>query len=197
MITTARAAKCWTAEEFLATDQADFGDAWRYELIDGAIVAHAAPTPDHGAILSGLTGALTGRLERRPNGCRPETGSGATPKRQQRATARIPDAMIRCGDKPRVIFDVVSPSELRAWRARDCRRQHLQDVDGVMEIVEIYQDEAAVHIYRRQDGGKWPFDAVGGLDAVLRLESVGLEIPLAEIYRFVDLPPAAGETVAE
>jgi hypothetical protein len=35
----------WTAEEFLRTDQSVFGDAWRYELIDGEVVAHAAPRP--------------------------------------------------------------------------------------------------------------------------------------------------------
>jgi Uma2 family endonuclease len=128
----------WTAEEFLATDQHELGDAWRYELVDGVVVAHAAPSPDHGAILSGLTTALGRRLESRSDGCRPETGSGAAPKTQQRATARIPDAMIRCGETPRVVFDVVSPSELRAWRARDRMRQHLQDLEGIQEIVEIY-----------------------------------------------------------
>ncbi len=54
--------------------------------------------------------------------------------------------MVRCGDLPRVVFDVVSPSELRAWRARNQRRRHFQDIEGVEEIVEIYQDEAAIHI---------------------------------------------------
>jgi hypothetical protein len=48
----------WTAERFLTTDQHEFGDAWRYELVNGRIAAHAAPSPEHGAILAGLTGAL-------------------------------------------------------------------------------------------------------------------------------------------
>jgi Uma2 family endonuclease len=178
--------KVWTAEEFLRTDQHVFGDAWRYELVNGRIVAHAAPTPDHGAIVSGLTAALAIRL-RGPRDCRPEVGSGAAPKDQQRATARIPDAMIRCGNLPLVVFEVVSPSELRAWRARDQKRNHLQDVEGVQEIVELYQREVAAHIYRREEGGGWSFEAVGGLDATLSLKSVELEIPLAEIYEFVEL----------
>lgn len=149
--------------------------------MDGVIVAHAAPAADHGAILSGLTTALGPRLAGRPNGCRPEIGSGAAPRQQQRPTARIPDAMIRCGQHPRVTFDVVSPSELRAWRACDRRRQHLQNVAGVEEIVEIYQDEAAIHVHRRDEAGKWRFSAVNGLDAMLSLECVTLDIPLAEI----------------
>jgi Uma2 family endonuclease len=93
-----------------------------------------------------------------------------------------------CGDLPRVVFEVVSPSELRAWRARNQKRRHLQDVDGAQEIVEIYQDEASIHIYRGESGGQWSFDAVNGVDAVLHLSSIGISIPLAEIYQFVSLP---------
>jgi Uma2 family endonuclease len=61
----------------------------------------------------------------------------------------------------------------------------LQDVESVPETVEIYQDEAAIHIYRREASGQWSFDTADGPDAILSLHSVGLEIPLAEIYEFV------------
>jgi Uma2 family endonuclease len=64
-----------TAELFLTTDQHEFGDAWRYELVDGRIVAHAAQSPEHGAILAGLLGALGSRLRGNPDGFRPESGS--------------------------------------------------------------------------------------------------------------------------
>jgi hypothetical protein len=94
---------------------------------------------------------------------------------------------VRCGGLPRAVFDVVSPSELRAWRARNQRRRHLQDVEGVQEIVEIYQDEASIHIYRREDGGRWSFEAVDGLDAILSLKSISLDIPLSETYGFVTI----------
>lgn len=181
----------WTAEAFLRTDQQSFGDGWRYELVDGRIVAHAAPTPEHGAILSGLGAALASRLRGRGDGCRPEIGSGAAPKREQHNTARIPDAMIRCADTPRVVFEVISPSEIRSWRERDRKRRDLQDVEGVQEIVELYQDEAAAHVYRRAEDGRWTFEAIGGLYAVLRLASVGIEIPLAAVYEFVTLGPDA------
>ena len=177
--------RVWTAEEFLATDQALFGDAWRYELADGVIVAYAAPSADHGAILHGLNTAIGVRMKGRKD-CRPETGSGAAPRNQQLATARIPDSMIRCREHPRVTFDVVSPSELLAWRARDRRRQHLQDIEGVREVVEIYQGEPAIHLYRRVAEGDWRFVPVSGLGATLTLESVGLEVPLAEIYQWVE-----------
>ncbi len=187
-----RAERSWTATDFLATDQGEFGSAWRYELIDGRIVGQAAPTPEHGAIISGLTAALAGRLRGNVDGCRPEVGSGAAPARQQRSTARIPDVTIRCGDLPRVVFEIVSPSELRAWRARDRKRRDLQDVEGVREIVEIYQDEMAAHIYRSERDGTWSFAAVGGLASVLALRSLGLEIPMTEVYEFA-LPGVSDE----
>jgi Uma2 family endonuclease len=191
MDTADRAAKVWTASEFLATDQREFGDAWRYELVDDAIIAHAAPSPDHGAILAALTTALGTRLRGRRDGCRVEAGSGAAPRTQQHSTARIPDAMIRCGEYPRVVFEIVSPSELRAWRAQNRKRRDEQDVEGVQEIVELYQGEAAAHVYRREADGKWSFDAIDGVDAVLNLKSIGLEVPLAEIYETVNLEPDA------
>jgi Uma2 family endonuclease len=177
----------WTAEAFLATDQHEFGDAWRYELVEGRIVAHAAPSPEHGAVLAGLVGALGSRLRGNPDGCRPESGSGAVPRAAQRPTARIPDAMIRCGEHPRVIFEVVSPSELRSWAQRDRRRRDLQAVEGALEVVELYQSERAVHVYRRRPDDTWSFEAHEGLHAVLHLASVGLSIPLSEIYEFAEL----------
>ncbi len=67
----------------------------------------------------------------------------------------------------------------------------LQDVEGVQEIVEIYQDEMAAHIYRREGDGTWSFAAVDGMTSVLRLRSMGLEIPMVEVYEFA--PPGASE----
>lgn len=176
--------KMWTADEFVVQDQHGFGDAWRYELVDGQILAHAAPAPEHGAILAGLIGAFATRAAAMPRGCRPEAGSAATPRTAQRNTARIPDFMIRCGEHPRVSFEVVSPSEIRDWRGRDLKRQHMQAVEGMQEIVELFQEDFAVHVYRLSAEGAWTFEALGGAEAVLRLESVGVSVPLAEIYAF-------------
>ncbi len=213
----------WTAEAFLETDQRAFGSAWRYELVDGQIIAHAAPAPDHGAIIAGLTAALVrqrrqisasarrqscrskqrlracsiqqnealiveqalSRLRGHPDRCRPEAGSGAVPKRKQRNTARIPDVMIRYrGGNPRVTFEVLSPSDLKNPRAFDRKRKDLQDVEGVQEIIEIYQTETLIHAYRRDPKGEWVFESLREITDTLNLPSVGISVPLAEIYEF-------------
>lgn len=171
-----------TVEEFLVADPGSFGSAWRYELVEGRVVAHAAPVPDHGAMVVNLGAALKARLA--PGGrCRAEAATAAVPRGKSDTTARIPDVLVRCAGLPRVMFEVVSPSELRNQRARDEKRRDLQDVEGAEEIVELYQHDYACHVYRRPErGAEWTFEAVDGPDAVLRLRSVGVELPLAEVY---------------
>jgi len=183
MDTAARNSRFLDAEAFLRTDQSEFGNAWRYELVRGTIVAHAAPSPEHGVILGNLASEIHGRLRGHP-ACRLEVGSGAVPRYEQRDTARIPDAMIRCGKHPCVLFEVVSPSEVRHKRQWDQKRSDLQAVEGVLEIVEIYQDEMLVHAYRRQDAG-WVFESISGPDAAVTLPSAGITVPLAALYEQV------------
>ncbi|HET7879255.1 MAG TPA: Uma2 family endonuclease [Acetobacteraceae bacterium] len=183
MDTTARDSLFLDADAFLRTDQSEFGIAWRYELVQGRIIAHAAPSPEHGVIVGNLAGELRDRLRLRPE-CRLEIGSGAAPQYEQRHTARIPDAMIRCGTLPRVVFEVVSPSELRHKRQWDQKRTDLQAVEGVLEVVEIYQDEMLAHIYRRRDA-EWVFEWVAGSDAEVTLPSVGISVPLSALYERV------------
>ncbi len=176
----------WTAEAFLQTDQNTFGDAWRYELVDGQVVAHAAPAPLHGRLIAKLALALGRRMESHPYEL--EIGSGAAPTQQQRATARIPDLLIRCNGEPKVLFEVVSPSELRAWRDRNRKRRDEQGIDSVQEIVELYQGEPSVHLYRRQQDGGWRFEAFDELDSVIPLASVSLDLPMGEVYAGIDFP---------
>ncbi len=183
MDTEARNSAFLDADTFLRTDQSEFGNAWRYELVRGAIVAHAAPSPEHGVILSNLVGELHPRLRGHPE-CRSEVGSGAAPQYQQRDTARIPDATIRCGKLPRVLFEVISPSELQHKRQWDQKRADLQAVEGVQEIIEIFQDEMLAHAYRLQDAG-WVFESIAGPEAQLALPSVGITVPLAALYERV------------
>jgi Uma2 family endonuclease len=184
MDTAARDSRFLDADAFLRTDQSEFGNAWRYELVRGTIVAHAAPSPEHGVILGNLAAALHGPLRGHPE-CRAGVGSGAAPRYERRDTARIPDAMIRCGKHPRVIFELVSPSELQHKRQWDQKRTDLQAVEGVQEIVEIFQDEMLAHAYRRQDVG-WVFESIGGRNAEVFLSSIGVSVPLAALYERVE-----------
>ncbi len=48
-------------------------------------------------------------------------------------------------------------------------------------------DQAQPYIeYYRRDGQFWVFEAIEGLDAVLKLKQLDVEIPLMEIYEKVE-----------
>ncbi len=50
----------------------------------------------------------------------------------------------------------------------------------------IAQDEPRVDVFRRGEGNHWILGRYSGLESVAKLESLGIELPLAEIYKAVE-----------
>ena len=65
-------------------------------------------------------------------------------------------------------------------------------MEGVVEIIELYQSRMAVHLYRKSPGGGWAFDSIGGADAILDVRELNMNIPLAEIYQFITFDDESG-----
>ena len=63
-----------------------------------------------------------------------------------------------------------------------------RSLDSFEEYMLIEQTQASVEWFRRQPDGDWSIGFVEGLDAVFTLGSLGLELPLKDIYANVDLP---------
>jgi hypothetical protein len=82
------------------------------------------------------------------------------------------------------LCQVISPSELQHKRQWDQKRADLQAVEGVQEIVEIFQDEMLAYAYRRHGVG-WVFESIAGPEAHIALSSVGITVPLAVLYERV------------
>ena len=61
---------------------------------------------------------------------------------------------------------------------------------SLREYLLIAQDRVLVERFVRQDDGRWIFSEVTDLAAVLRLDSIGCELALADIYRGVELEPS-------
>jgi Uma2 family endonuclease len=171
-----------TADEFMRTDPSAFGDAWRYELVGGRPVAMAPPTPQHGRILGNIVRAVQAALDARGVPCSVDPGVGVRPANAPGTKVRIPDASVWCGeqrDTPVVLFEVMSPANTGA--EYEARRADLKAVEGVREIVEVHQDGFAAHLLRRHEAG-WLSVEIIGEDGVLALESVGVAVPLAQLY---------------
>lgn len=116
-----------------------------------------------------------------------------------------PDATIVCGppliderDKsrqtflnPTVIFEVLSP--MTESYDRVTKFDAYRELDSLREYVLIYQDQPEVLIFSRQAGETWTFRVFTGTDGVLPLKSVGIELPLAEIYDRMTFPAKPAE----
>jgi Uma2 family endonuclease len=66
---------------------------------------------------------------------------------------------------------------------------HYRQIDSLQELVLISQDRALVECYSRQDESRWMLVTLSRLEQELNLTSVGISIPLAEIYRNVVFDP--------
>ena len=107
-----------------------------------------------------------------------------------------PDIAVTC-DKPRfeddvfdtlinpqVIIEVLSDSTAGYDRGEKFIRY--RQLESLQEYILISQDQVQVDHYLRQ-GKQWVLTEFSKLEDVLRLVSIGAELPLRQVYRFVEL----------
>ncbi|MFM8803731.1 MAG: Uma2 family endonuclease, partial [Planctomycetia bacterium] len=71
---------------------------------------------------------------------------------------------------------------------------HYRQVPSVQECLVLAQDRVSVERFRRQPGGvpdSWLLIAVTDPNGVVEFESLGISVPVAEIYAGVDFSPVA------
>jgi Uma2 family endonuclease len=112
-----------------------------------------------------------------------------------------PDVSVYCGPlefdpedrstgtatNPTLLFEVLSKSTEgydRGLKAENYRR-----IESLRAYVLVSQVNAHVEIYERQAGGQWLLRDANGLDAVLKLPAIDIDLPLSEIYADVEFPP--------
>jgi len=107
-----------------------------------------------------------------------------------------PDITVTC-DKPRfeddvfdtlinpqVIIEVLSDSTAGYDRGEKFGRY--RQLESLQEYILISQDQVQVDHYLRQ-GEQWILSEFSTLEDVLRLVSIGAELPLRQVYRFIEL----------
>ena len=166
--------------EFLDWDD---GTDTRYELIDGRVVAMAPPNPRHSAMTRRLS-RLIGNALKSPCEVYVEAGI-VTPRRAD--TYQQADLAVSCRPvdqqgpdeaEPVLIVEVESPGTVR--HDREVKLGRYQELASVQEILLVASAERRVQRWRR-DGDGWNVETVTG-DAVLRLESCALDLPLGDLY---------------
>jgi Uma2 family endonuclease len=192
------ALKLMSVEEFLAWED---GTDTRYELIGGRAIAMAPPTRRHSLLTATLTGTIRQALAGKPH-CRTyvETGIRSTVSRRNFFVA---DIAVSCVDPPDgsqdlehpvLIVEVLSPSTEAIDRKRKLRDYRL--LPTLIEIVLIDAAEVYCEVHRRA-GDVWRMDLLQDVEARLRLESIGLDIRLGELYAGIPLEDTGAASTAQ
>jgi Uma2 family endonuclease len=162
----------------------------RYEFVHGRLVLMAGGSERHNDIQVNLLAALRNRLRGSP--CKPN-GSDLLIRIDDR-TGRFPDASVSCGREgghalsaPVVVFEVLSPTT--ELLDRTDKRRDYQGLPSLRHYVLIAQDVVRVEIYTRSEIG-WRFQEFGEIESALKLDALDIDLPLAEIYEGLPMPPA-------
>jgi Uma2 family endonuclease len=174
-----------TLAEFLEWDD---GTDTLYELIDGQVVAMAPARDAHGTIVVNLGLAIGPQLQ---PPCRLVGNAGIT--RPDRADSfYIADLAVTRDQpadqrfflpEPRLIVEVLSRSTAAHDRGR--KGEEYRRIPSVQEILFVFSDEKRIELWRRE-GERWVIEDYIG-EASLRLESLGIELPLSAIYASIAL----------
>ncbi len=165
----------------------DSGDDRRYELVNGVPVAMAAPSAAHQILAVNFGYHLKDALKDQP----PCTARAEAPIAVEDSddTCHVADLAVTCHPhepgqrltpEPRVIVEILSPSTEN--KDRKVKLPDYRAISSVREIVLVDQQQLYCEVHRRLPDGRWLTDLLRQEDARLRLESIGFDQPLSEIY---------------
>lgn len=177
-----------TPEEYLAIERkAEF----KSEYDNGFVHAMSGASREHNLVLGNVHRELSTQLRARP--CETYMSDMRVRARASRSFS-YPDVTVVCGEprfldaevdtllNPTVIVEVLSRSTESYDRGR--KFGHYRTLHSLREYVLIAQEEVLVERYLRR-GDEWLLTVLSDLDDVLRLESIGCEVPLRTIYERV------------
>ena len=175
-----------TPEEYLAIErQAEY----KSEYVDGVMYAMAGGSERHNLLVGNVIVELGGRLRGRPCRVYPSDLKVSVPNSKG---FFYPDVSVVCGEtkfaddkrdvvlNPVIIVEVLSDSTAGFDRGK--KFLSYQQIESLEEYVLVSQDECLIEKYVRRDDGSWLYTKVSGLEAHIKLESIGCEIPLSSIY---------------
>lgn len=184
-----RAKPLLSAEEYLATERQS---GTRSEFLDGEMFAMSGASLRHNRLAMNLATTLEEGL--RSGDCEVFV-SDLRVRVQATGLYTYPDVVVVCGRpevddeemdtllNPKIIFEILSkPTESYD---RGMKFSHYRTLPSLSDYVLVAQERMHVEHYSRQAGDRWLLADLDGREAVLQLPSVGIDLPLASIYRRV------------
>ncbi|QEC51524.1 Uma2 family endonuclease [Anseongella ginsenosidimutans] len=184
-----------TAEEYLEWER---GQEFKHEYHDGEIVVMQGAALNHNYVNMNLIGPIAMHLRDKPcdvfaNDLRTEAKAANS--------YYYPDIAIVCGEpdspdekrdmicNPAVVIEVLSPST----RFYDIHRKKpsYMLLPSLKEYIMVDSTSVMVNTIRKKpadslESGAWESDVLKDLSGQLTIPTIGLSIPLSEIYRKVD-----------
>ena len=183
--------KQYTLEEYLELDRQS---EERLEFWNGEVFNMSGVSAEHNEIELNIATDL--RVQLRNRNCRLFLANMRI-KVPVAPPYRYADLSALCGEaelekiggvdvvtNPSLIVEVLSPSTERY--DRDIKFKQYQSIASLVEYVLVNQDVAFVAHYIKRDG-EWIYRSYSELTDSIKLESLGCEIMLSEIYRNVAL----------
>jgi Uma2 family endonuclease len=181
-----------TPEEYLRLEREA---SYKSEYYDGEIFAMAGGTAEHSAIVLNVGGELRTLLK--GHRCAPYDSN----LRIKIAAADLytyPDVSVICGPleyadqhrdmvtNPTLIVEVLSDSTEAYDRGK--KFAHYRTLPSFAEYVIVSQKEPLVEVFFKLPDGTWQLTPARGGDAVVRLQSLGIELRLAAVFDRVEFP---------
>ncbi len=178
-----------SVEEYLELDRSSPDK--RYEYIDGEVYLMSGASGIHEYIRANMTGELRNAL--RGSSCRVY---GSNVKLRVAETKYfLPDVQVSCDPADlstaevlhysRLVVEVLSPSTQRLDQY--VKSTYYRNHPTIQEYVLVHSDRQFVEVYRRGQNRHWMISSFGPGEEV-ELESLGVHIPIAEIYGEVVFP---------
>ena len=182
----------YTFEEYLVMEaEAEY----KSEYHGGKIVAMAGGTFDHNTIGQNAGNAISNALKTKNKPCR-VANSDQKVFIQDYDKGIYPDVSVYCEKakyhedrkdtltNPILVVEVLSPST--ESYDRGTKFTQYRSLPSFKEYVLIAQDKPKVETWYKQEENVWRISNAEGLDSMIELFSLGIEISLADIYYLVD-----------
>lgn len=176
----------------------------KYEYFAGTVVERSPHTIEHVRFMMKVFGSISNRLERKDYEV---FLSGLRIKTPAAFPYRYPDVSVVRGAalvenllgqdmlvNPLVIVEFASPTTKGSENGE--RFIAYQSIESFQEYLLVAQDSPHVTRYVRQPDNQWLRADFIGLESSVELKSLGVTLPLREIYQAVTFPPQPAERTA-
>jgi Uma2 family endonuclease len=187
---TTESQETFTVEEYLALEESSDD---RHEYVAGQIYAMSEPLQRHKLIAGDIFAPVHAHLRGKP--CRPYMEKTRVNIKDHGADYfYYPDIVVACGqtldeeeefiDEHRLVMEIMSRSTERIDRRE--KAFTYRELPSIEEIVLISQKSLLVTVYRRAE--EWAPVILTSLEEALELKSIGLTLPLRQIYEGLPQP---------